>query len=159
MTRLERIKGELDRLIAYRSDAMKQNNLFLLESIQEKIKNKEKELQQAKEYAPMRLLDFLNDKGEDVKNKVYKALIKISLASDYVAKCAYDAKDLLKEIGVNDYSLKSDIEALRKVSDKIAAFVCVPNQQCLTDMLVENDEFIDTCDEASDKHLKERLGL
>ena len=102
MTRLERIKRELDRLIAYRSEAMKQNNLFLLESIQEKIKNKEKELQQAKEYAPMRLLDFLNDKGEEVKNKVYKALIKISLASDYVAKCAYDAKDLLKEIGVND---------------------------------------------------------
>lgn len=154
MTRLERIKGELDRLIAYRSEAMKQNNLFLLESIQEKIRNKEKELQQAKDYAPMRLLDFLNDKGEEVKNKVYKALIKISLASDYVAKCAYDAKDLLK-----DYSLKSDIEALRKVSDKIAAFVCVPDQQCLTDMLVDNDEFIETCDEATDKHLKERLGL
>lgn len=159
MTRLERIKSELDKLIAYRSEAMKQNNLFLLQSIQEKIKNKEKELQQAKDYAPMRLLDFLNDKGEDVKNKVYKVLIKISLASDYVAKCAYDAKDLLKEIGVNDYSLKSDIEALRKVSDKIAAFVCVPDQQCLTDMLVDNDEFIETCDEASDKHLKERLGL
>lgn len=159
MTRLERLQSELDRLISYRSDALRQNNLFLLESIQEKIKNKEKEIQQAKEYAPMRLLDFLNDKGEDVKNSVYKSLIKISLASDYVAKCAYDVKDLLKEIGVNDYSLKSDIEALRKVSDKIAAFVCVPNQQCLTDMLVDNDEFIDTCDEASDKHLKERLGL
>ena len=98
MTKLERLQAERDKLIMWRNEAMKNNNLMNMYKIQEKIDKKDKEIEEAKKYAPMKLLDILDDKGEDVKNKVYKALLKISLAADYVNDCVVEAKEVMKEL-------------------------------------------------------------
>lgn len=125
----------------------------------EKIVAKEKEIEEAKKYAPVRLLDILNGKGEDVKNRVYKALIKISLAADFVNDCAEDAKSVLKEIEINDFTLRADAENLCKLSQKIASFVIFPGQRVLTDMMVNNDTYIEQCHRHADAHLKRTLKL
>ena len=95
MTKLERLQAERDKMIKWRYEAMKNNDLMNLYRIQDKISKKEKEIEEAKKYAPMRLLDILNGKGEDVKNRVYKALLKISLAADFVNDCAVETLSLI----------------------------------------------------------------
>lgn len=159
MTRLERLQAERDKLIMWRNEAMKNNDFMNMTRTNEKIAAKEKEIEEAKKYAPMRLLDILNGKGEDVKNRVYKALIKISLAADFVNDCAEEAKDVMKEIGVNDFTLRAETKELCRLSQKIASFVITPNQHVLTDMIVDNDKFIAQCHKAADSHLKKTLKL
>lgn len=159
MTRLERLQAERDRLIMWRNEAMKNNNFMNMTRANEKIAVKEKEIEEAKKYVPMRLLDILNGKGEDVKNRVYKALIKISLAADFVNDCAEEAKSVLKEIGINDFTLRADAEDLCKQSQKIASFVIFPGQRVLMDMMVNNDTYIEQCHRHADAHLKRTLKL
>ena len=158
MTRLERLQAERDRLIVWRKAAMKNNDFMNMSRATEKIAAKEKEIEEAKKYAPMRLLDILNDKGEDVKNRVYKALIKISLAADFVNDCAEEAKSVLKELGINDFSLRTEVEEMCKQSQKIASFV-IFGQQILTNMMVNNDTYIEQCHRHADAHLKRTLKL
>lgn len=125
----------------------------------EKIAAKDKEIEEAKKYAPMRLLDILNGKGADVKARVYKALIKISLAADFVNDCAEEAKWVLKDLDINDFTLKSEAAELCRLSQKIASFVIFPGQRVLTDMMVNNDTYIEQCHRHADAHLKRTLKL
>lgn len=159
MTRLERLQAERDKLIMWRNEAMKNNDFMNMSRANEKIAAKEKEIEEAKKYAPMRLIDILNDKGEDVKNRVYKALIKISLAADFVNDCAEDAKSVLKELDLNDFTLRADAEDLCKLSQKIASFVIFPGQRVLTDMMVNNDTYIEQCHRHANAHLRRTLKL
>lgn len=158
MTRLERLQAERDRLIMWRSEAMKNNDLINMARADKKIAAKEKEIEEAKKYAPMGLKDILDNKGEDVKNRVYKALIKISLAADFVNDCAFEAKTLLKELDVNDFTLRAEVEEMCKQSQKIASFVII-GQKLLTDMIVDNDTYIEQCHRHADAHLKRTLKL
>lgn len=159
MTRLERLEHQREELIMWRNEAMRNNDFFNMERAKQKIATIENEILEARKYMPMKLSEILNGKGEDVKRSIYKALLKISLACDYVAKCGFDAKDALKEVGVNDYTFRAPLEEMRKLSEKIAGFVCIPNQNLLTDMVVDDDDFIEACDTAADKRLKETVGL
>lgn len=159
MTKEERIADELRRLYDLRQTALLRNDLLWLSMNDAKIKEKEKELEEAKKSRPMKLLDILNDKGEDVKNRVYKSLLKISLAADFVNDCAEEAKSVLKELGLNDFTLRAEAQELCKLSQKIASFVIVPNQRVLTDMIVDNDKYIAQCHKAADAHLKKTLKL
>lgn len=159
MTKLERLQAERDKLIMWRNEAMKNNDFLNMSRANEKIAAKEKEIEEAKKYAPVRLLDILNEKGEDVKNRVYKALIKISLAADFVNDCAEDAKSVLKELDINDFTLRADTAELCKLSQKIASFVIFPGQPILTDMMVNNNTYIDQCHRHADAHLKRTLKL
>ena len=159
MTKVERLEKELEKLHEYRRVAIKRNDLFWLSLNVKKIAEKEAELEQAKLYQPVRLSQILDDKGKEVKDAVYKALLKISLAADFANDCAEDAKELLAKLGLNDFSLRADVDSLREMSQKIASFVIIPNQKILEDMIVDNSEFVDSCHEAADKHLKEKLSL
>lgn len=158
MTKLERLQAERDRLIRWRYEAMKNNDFLNMTRANEKIATKEKEIEEARKYAPMRLLDILNGKGEDVKNRVYKALIKISLAADFVNDCAEDAKSVLKELDINDFTLRAEVEEMCKQSQKVASFVVI-GQKILTDMIVDNDTYINQCHRHADAHLKRTLKL
>lgn len=158
MTRIERLQAERDRLIRWRYEAMKNNDFLNMTRANEKIAAKEKEIEEARKYAPMRLLDILNGKGEDVKNRVYKALIKISLAADFVNDCAEDAKSVLKELDINDFTLRAEVEEMCKQSQKVASFVVI-GQKILTDMIVDNDTYINQCHRHADAHLKRTLKL
>lgn len=159
MTRVERLEKELENLYEYRRVAMLRNDMFWLSMNQRKIEEKEKALEEARLYHPQRLSDVLADKGEDVKNKVYKALLKISLAADYANDCGEEAKSVMRDLGLKDFTLRADVDELCRLTQKIASFVIIPNQNVLTDMMCDNSDFIDACHEAADKHLNEKLKL
>lgn len=159
MTRLERKQTELQKLYEYRQAALKRNDLMWLTMNQNKIEALEKEIAEIKKYGAVLLRDALKAHGEDVKNLVYKHLLKITLAADYLNECTEQTKTALKKLGIDDFSLRYDVESLCKGSHKLADLVILPNQDLLTDMIVDNAEFIDTCDAAADKHLKDKLNL
>lgn len=159
MTREERIEAELEKLYEYRRQATLKNDFVWILRNDAKIKEKEAELAECKKYRPVRLSEILRDKGEETKDKVYKALLKISLAADFVNDCAEEAKSVMKEIGLEDFTLRAEAAELCKLSQKIASFVIIPKQDLLTDMICDNSEFIETCHEAADKHLSEKLKL
>ena len=159
MTKEERLRAELEKLYKYRRQAVLKNDVVWLSLNDRKIREKEDELERCRMERPMTLRAVLDSKGEDVKNRVYKALLKISLAADFVNDCAEEAKALLKELDLNDFTLRAEAKQLCELSQKIASFVVKPQQRCLTDMMVDNDDFISSCHEAADKHPEETLGL
>jgi len=159
MTRIERIEAELEKMRRYTREATQRNDLVWLMRNKKKTEELERELQKARAYAPTRLSDILSDKGEEVKNRVYKSLLKISLAADFVNDCAEETKEVMRSLGLNDFTLRSEVDELCKLSQKIASFVIIPNQNVLTDMICDNSAFIDTAHEAADKHLNDKLGL
>ena len=126
---------------------------------QKKIDSLEKEIIEIRKYESCRLSDVMKDYSEDVKNDIYKHLLKISLAADFANECVEQTKSTLKKVGLNDFSLRKDVEELCRISQKLASLVIIPNQNILTDMITDNSEFIDTCDEAANKHLNEKLKL
>lgn len=159
MTKEERINGELEKLYNYRREAMARNDFAWLLKNDAKIKEKEKELEECKKYRPMKLKEVLDGKSEATKNEVYRSLLKISLAADFVNDCAEEVKTLMKNLGFNDFTLRTETAELCKLSQKIASFVIIPNQRVLTDMLVDDDRFIGLCHAAADEHLKNTLDL
>lgn len=159
MTREERIKAELAKLNEYRRQAILKNDLVWVLRNDSKIKEKEAELEECKRYHPTRLSEVLHEKDEATKDRVYKALLKISLAADFINDCAMEAKSIMKEIGLDDFTLRAETAELCKLSQRVASFVIVPNQDLLTDMICDNADFIETCHDAADKHLKNKLKL
>lgn len=159
MTKLERLKQQLEKAREDKALAIRRNDFNWMSLAANKMARIEREIAEAEKYEPTKLKNILDSQDEDVKNRVYAALIKISLAADFVNECAEQANDVLRGLDIKEYSLRPDVKRLCELSQKIASFVIVPNQSALTDMLVDDDEFISTCDEAAEKHLKETLGL
>lgn len=159
MTRIERLQAELSKLYEYRRSAMEKGNLYWAEINDAKIKEKEAQLAEAKSYEKVTLNKALSEHSEEMKNKVYKLMLKASLAADFLNDCAGEVEDAMKELGIVDFSFKKELELISKLSAKISSFVCLPSQENLTNMMVYDDEFIATCNEAADKHLKETLNL
>lgn len=159
MTKEERLSAELQKLYDLRRFAIMKNDLMWLARNDAKIREKEQELKRAKKNRAVSLLELLEEQGEDTKNRVYKALMKISLAADFVNDCAEETKSLLKEFDIRDFTLRAETQELCKISQKIASFVITPNQSILTDMIVDNDKFITQCHKAADSHLKKTLKL
>ena len=159
MTRLERKQEQLNKLYQYRAAAMQNNDIMWLQMNQRRIDELEKEIAEMRKYEPKKLSDFLKDKPEDVKNDLYKALLRISLMADAVNEASFICKKKLKDLGIKDFTLRKEVDELTELSRKIASFVIIPNQKVLEDFIVDNDTFVDMCMEHADAHLKRKLKL
>lgn len=159
MTRIERLKQEIAKLYEYRRAAMKQGNIYWVEKNDAKIREKEAALAEAQSYDKVSLYSALSEQSDEMKNRVYKLMLKMSLAADFLNDCAGEVEDVMKECGIVDFSFKSDLDTIIKLSAKISSFVCIPSQENLTNMMVYDDDFIAECNAAADKHLKETLKL
>jgi hypothetical protein len=159
MTRVERLEKQLEQLQALKTQAMRQNDYVSFSKCSAKIAEAEKMLEQAKRYEPSLLSDVLSGYGEDVKNHIYKLLLKCSLAADFANDCAFEAKEELGKLGISDFHFREDLSQIAEYSKRVANIVIIPGQDALNDMLTDDDEFVDACHAAADAHLKKRLGL
>lgn len=159
MTVIERLENRLETLYNQRAAAMRQNNFYWLEMTQKKINEVEQELIEARKYAPKKLSEFLQEQGEDVRDRVYKALIKISLAADFLNDCAFEAKCELDDIGLVEHSITPMVKQACEISQNIASFVLTANNEQLTQMITDNADFIKVCSDAADEHLQKTLNI
>ena len=158
MTRIERLEKELARLKEYKKMSVQRNDLFGLVKISAKIEALENEIKEAKMREPVKLADVLS-KDDMVRDDIYRKLLKCSLAADFINDCSEEVKSAIKKHGLSDFSFREDIDKICELSQKIASLVIIPNQTCLTDMMVDNDEFIEACHAAANKHLNDTLKL
>lgn len=159
MTRIERLEAELSKQYDCKRAAVRQNNFAWMHMAQAKIEELEKELINARQYAPKRLSEMLAQYDEETRNRVFKALLRISLAADFLNDCAEEAKGVLGELHLTEHTLSGDVKELAKLSQKVASFVILPKSETLTEMMTDNTDFITACSEAADKHLEKTLGL
>jgi hypothetical protein len=159
MTKLERLTTQLEKLRVLRSQSLQRNDFVNMYKCSEKIKEVEAEIKAAKEYEPRLLSTALEKQGNDVKNRIYKAMLKCSLAADFLNDCSFEARSEIKAVGLNDFHFRVDLDNLVALSQKIASMVMLPNQNALADMMTDDDEFINACHEAANKRLKETINL
>lgn len=160
MTRLERKQAELEKLYQYRQAAMRQNNLYWLQQNAAKIDALEKEIIEIKRYRPMTLKAMLDDKGEELKIRFYKGMLRISLLADVVNEACEQMRTMfIDELGVNDFSLRKEVEEMRNLSQHIASFAIVPNNEILEDCIVDDGDFVDECIKQADAHLERKLNM
>ncbi len=159
MTRLERLQEQHAKLMDYKNQAIQRNDLSWLLKNQEKIAEIERDIAEAKKYEPMKLIDVLKGESEATKNEVYKSLLRISLLADVVNESCEECKSVLKKLGLNDFSFRHDVQAMTKLSQKIASVVLVPNNITLEDFIVDNAKFVDLCMKHADAYLKKKLKL
>lgn len=158
MTRADRIKSQIAQLNEDRRVAIRHMNHFKLAEIGKKLREKEAELAEALDREPKKLSQVLSH-TEMAREDMYRKLLKCSLAADYLNNCAEEVKTALKKYNLNDFSFRPDVDELCRLSQKLASLVIIPNQTSLTDMICDNSEFIDACDNAANEHLKEKLHL
>jgi hypothetical protein len=159
MTKVERLEKKIDDLQAMRDKAMLSNDIVNYSRCIRRIEEVKKELEEARLYEPHRLSEELDGKGEEVKNAIYKCLIKCSLAADFVNDCAFDTKCELKKINLTDYNFRSELEELCRLSQKIASMVILDTETALSAMMTGNKEFIEACHKAADDYLQKTIKL
>lgn len=160
MTRLERKEAELEKLYEYRTAARKQNNLYWLQKNQPKIEALEREIIEMRRHRTESLHDAFADKDEDVKNRFYVALIRISMLSDAVYEACEEARDLMKkELNAVDFSLRSEVDELATLSRRMASFVCGTGSRLLEDCIVDDGKFVDCCMKLATKHITSKLKI
>lgn len=114
MTRIERLQAEVDKLYEYRRAAMEKGNLYWVEINDAKIKEKEAQLAEAKSYEKVTLHKALSEHSEEMKNKVYKLMLKASLAADFLNDCAGELEEAMKQCDIVDFSFKKELELIKQ---------------------------------------------
>lgn len=159
MTRLERKQQGLNRLYEYRRHFMAANDIISMSRIQSKIEDLEKEVENMKRYEPIKLGEFLDKKGEDVKNEIYHAFLRISVLADVVNEAATDVAELLKKHGATDFTFRDKVAALKKLSQEIATVPLLCGAGVLEDLIVDDDDVVDGCMEIADTYIKAKTGI
>lgn len=159
MTRLERKEAELQKLYEYRATAMRNNDIMWLNMNHRKIDALEKEIIEMRKYEPMKLSEVLKDQPESMKNDIYKALLRISVLADVVNEACMMCKGKMKQLGLDDFSLRAEVADMDRLSQKIASFVLAPRQQILEDFIVDNAAMVNGCIILADKYINDKLKL
>lgn len=171
MTRLERKQAELEKLYQYRQAALKNNDFMWLSMNQAKIDALEKEIiairdenrikiEESRRMAVTSLKELLENKGEEVKNRFYVGMIRISMLADAVNEAAEEVRSMMKkELDVVDFSLRNEVNHLAEMSRKIASFVCATGSPILEDCIVNDDKFVDCCMRLATKHITSKLKI
>lgn len=159
MTRLERKEAELNKLYEFRKVALERNDIMWLHRNQHKISEIENEVEGMKRHQSATVFSVLSDKDEMVKNGVYKALLRISLMADACNEACEEAFSLLKQYGITDFSFRSKVKELCKLSQDIASVTIRTQNKMMEDFIVDNDTFVDMCMKHADAHLKRKLKI
>lgn len=160
MTRLERKEAELQKFIEYRDTALKKNDVMWLSRNRQRIYALENELAEMRKHVAISLKDQLKDRGEEVKNRFYVGMIRISMLADVVNEACEEVRDLMKnELNAVDFTLRKEVEDMTNLSRRIASFVCATGHPALEDCIVDDDKFVDACMKLATKHIVSKLKI
>lgn len=160
MTRLERKEAELEKMYEYRAAAMRNNDFVWMSINQGKIDSLEKEIIEMRKRAPLMLKDLLDGKDEDLKNRFYVGMLRISLLSDAVNEACAEVKEMFRrDLGCSDFSLRREVDEMDRLSQRIASFPIIPNDHILEDCIVNDGKFVDACMRLATKHITSKLKI
>ncbi len=122
----------------------------------EKIKDVEAAIEEAESYLPRKLSELF-DQETLRKSGINIAIVKVHLAADFLADCAYDLKDKFTALGVEENHLLPLLDEIKKKSQDFASIVCHPEFAGLSDFMVTNEDFINDMHEITQKYIDDHL--
>lgn len=157
-SKLERLKKQRNELQIKVQELVKAGKLLQANVIMGKIKKVDEAITEAEAYLPKRLSELfdrktLNESGINV------AIVKVHLAADFLADCAYDLKDRFDKLGVVEQNLLPLLDEIKKKSQDFASIVCHPEFAGLSDFMVTNDDFINDMHGITQKYIDEHLSI
>lgn len=157
-SKLERLKRQRNELQIKVQEQLKAGKLLQANAIMGKIRRVEDAITEAEAYLPKKLAELfdrktLNESGINI------AIVKVHLAADFLADCAYDLKDRFNKLGVEEHTLLPLLEEIKKRSQDFASIVCHPEFAGLSDFMVTNDDFINDMHEITQKYIDDHLTI
>jgi len=157
-SKLERLKKQRNELQIKAQEQVRAGKLIQANVTMGKIKNLEETITEAEAYLPKKLAELfdrktLNESGINI------AIVKVHLAADFLADCAYDLKDRFNRLGVEEQNMLPLLEEIKQKSQNFANIVCHPEFAGLSDFMVTNDNFINDMHEITQKYIDDHLTI
>lgn len=155
-SKLDRLKERRDQLIIERGNQLRCGQYLVATKTTDKIKHVEAAIEEAESYLPRKLSELF-DKETLHKSGILNAIVKVHLAADFLAFCAYDLRDRFTALGVEENHLLPLLDEIKKRSQDFASIVCHPEFAGLSDFIVTNDEFIDNMHKITQQYIDDHL--
>jgi hypothetical protein len=158
MTRLERLRQQQAKLKELRAQCMQRNDIYNVLKFENRLKELDEEIAEAEQYEPRRLGELLSD-DQAVRDGVYKRLLRINLLADILNDACVDCLENLKQNGIQDFHFRTDVVAIRKLTDGIAKIPVFDVNNPLSKAILDDSELVDDCTARVDAYIKEKLGI
>lgn len=157
-SKLNRLKQQRDELKKSIQSLLQRGKFMQANTAIAKVKKLEEAIEEAEAAIP-RALAELFDKKTLNESGINIAIVKVHLAADFLADCAYDLKDKFKALGVEEQRLLPMLDEIKEKSQDFASIVCHPEFAGLSDFMVTNEDFINEMHGITQKYIDDHLTI
>lgn len=157
-SKLDRLRERRDQLKAKMSKQIQNGQLLQVSDTTRRIKDVEAAIEEAESYLPKKLSELFDQKTLR-ESGINVAIVKVHLAADFLADCAYELRDKFTALGVEENHLLPLLDDIKKKAQDFASIVCHPEFAGLSDFMVTNEEFIDDMHGITQKYIDDHLTI
>lgn len=157
-SKLDRLRERRDQLKAKMSKQIQNGQLLQVSDTARRIKDVEAAIEEAESYLPKKLSELF-DQRTLRESGINVAIVKVHLAADFLADCAYELRDKFTALGVEENHLLPLLDDIKKKAQDFASIVCHPEFAGLSDFMVTNEEFIDDMHGITQKYIDDHLTI
>ncbi|WP_279093942.1 hypothetical protein [Muribaculum intestinale] len=157
-SKLDRLRERRDQLKAKMSKQIQNGQLLQVSDTARRIKDVEAAIEEAESYLPKKLSELFDQKTLR-ESGINVAIVKVHLAADFLADCAYELRDKFTALGVEENHLLPLLDDIKKKAQDFASIVCHPEFAGLSDFMVTNEEFIDDMHGITQKYIDNHLTI
>lgn len=157
-SKLDRLRERRDQLKAKMSKQIQNGQLLQVSDTARRIKDVEAAIEEAESYLPKKLSELFDQKTLR-ESGINIAIVKVHLAADFLADCAYELRDKFTALGVEENHLLPLLDDIKKKAQDFASIVCHPEFAGLSDFMVTNEEFIDDMHGITQKYIDDHLTI
>ncbi len=157
-SKLDRLRERRDQLKAKMSKQIQNGQLLQVSDTARRIKDVEAAIEEAESYLPKKLSELFDQKTLR-ESGINVAIVKVHLAADFLADCAYELRDKFTALGVEENHLLPLLDDIKKKAQDFASIVCHPEFAGLSDFMVTNEEFINDMHGITQKYIDDHLTI
>lgn len=157
-SKLDRLRERRDQLKAKMSKQIQNGQLLQVSDTARRIKDVEAAIEEAESYLPKKLSELFDQKTLR-ESGINIAIVKVHLAADFLADCAYELRDKFTALGAEENHLLPLLDDIKKKAQDFASIVCHPEFAGLSDFMVTNEEFIDDMHGITQKYIDDHLTI
>lgn len=158
MTKKERYEEQLKQLQSKQKSLLIKREYIKAFSLNEKIEGVKRKIAECDAWEVGRLCDMLS-RAEIEELELYRKIIKISLAADFLNDCSIDYAETLKRAGLNDVTLSKMVQPIREQAQKLANLPAQKEYGELLDFMIEDDTLINGMHILTDRYFNENLNI
>lgn len=158
MTKKERYESQLKQLQEEQRGYLLKRDFTKASKLNRKIDDLKRKVAECDAWEVGRLCDMLS-RAEIEELELYRKMIKISLAADFLNDCTIDYAETLKRAGLNDVTLSQMVQPIREQAQKLANLPAQKEYGELLDFMIEDDTLINGMHILTDRYFNENLNI